>query len=79
MNHITENKLIKETQYGFVPGKSCPTNLTLFMDKVTKVVDIFYLNKELAVKIKKKMAGEGGGKLCYYFPFWPYLSPKRSL
>jgi len=45
-----ENKLIKETQHGFMPGKSCATNLVLFLDKVTKAVDegksvdIFYLD-----------------------------------
>jgi hypothetical protein len=50
MEHLAENKLIKETQHGFMPGRSCATNLTQFMDTVTKAVDenkavdIFYLD-----------------------------------
>jgi hypothetical protein len=27
---------------------------------------------------KEKMAEEGGEKLCYYFPLWPYLFPKKK-
>ncbi len=50
MEHLAENKLIKETQHGFMPGRSCATNLTQFMDTMTKAVDenkavdIFYLD-----------------------------------
>jgi hypothetical protein len=50
MNHLLDNKLIRDSQHGFMPGKSCATNLVLFMDKVTKAVDegkavdIFYLD-----------------------------------
>jgi hypothetical protein len=50
MEHLIQNKLIKDTQHGFIPGKSCATNLTLFMDTVTKAtdegkaVDIIYLD-----------------------------------
>jgi hypothetical protein len=48
MSHLVKNKLIKDNQHGFMPGKSCSTNLTLFMDKVSKAVDkavdIFYLD-----------------------------------
>ncbi len=39
MAHLIDNNLIKDTQHGFMPGKSCATNLTLFMDTVTKAVD----------------------------------------
>jgi hypothetical protein len=50
MQHLLSNSLIKDTQHGFMPGKSCSTNLTHFMDKVTKAtdegkaVDIVYLD-----------------------------------
>jgi hypothetical protein len=50
MQHLIGNNLIKDTQHGFMPGKSCATNLTFFMDKVTravdegKAVDIIYLD-----------------------------------
>ena len=50
MGHLLENNLIKETQHGFFPGRSCTTNMLVFMNKVTEAVDcgdsvdIFYLD-----------------------------------
>lgn len=50
MAHLIENDLIRDSQHGFMPGKSCSSNLVLFMDKITKEVDdgksvdIFYLD-----------------------------------
>ena len=50
MEHLARYKLIRETQHGFLKGKSCTTNLIAFMDKLTKTVDsgkpadIFYLD-----------------------------------
>ena len=39
MKHLTDNKLIKDSQHGFMQGKSCSTNLVEFLEKVTKTVD----------------------------------------
>ena len=39
MEYLAENNLIRESQHGFITGKSCATNLITFMDKLTKVVD----------------------------------------
>jgi hypothetical protein len=50
MSHLLNNELIKDSQHGFMPGRSCSTNLVEFMDVVTKAadegeaVDIFYLD-----------------------------------
>ena len=50
MEHLQTNKLLKDSQHGFLKGKSCTTNLTVFMDKITRVLDegkcadIFYLD-----------------------------------
>jgi hypothetical protein len=50
MNHLLANNLIKDLQHGFMPGRSCATNLVEFMDFVMKAVDngksvdIFYLD-----------------------------------
>jgi hypothetical protein len=50
MQHLIENKLIRDSQHGFLPGKSCALNLVTFMDFVTRAVDegesvdIFYLD-----------------------------------
>ena len=50
MSHLLENNLIKESQHGFMPGRSCATNLVLFLDKLTEIVDrgkaadVFYLD-----------------------------------
>jgi ribonuclease P/MRP protein subunit RPP40 len=39
MSHLEKNKLISQEQHGFLPGKSCCTNLLEFMEKVTSAVD----------------------------------------
>jgi hypothetical protein len=50
MFHLTDNRLLNTSQHGFIPGRSCATNLTVFMDKVTRIIDegssadIFYLD-----------------------------------
>ena len=50
MDHLAVHDLIRESQHGFMPGKSCTTNLIVFMNKVTELVDngtpvdIFYLD-----------------------------------
>ena len=70
MSHLQENKLIKDSQHGFMPGRSCSTNLIVFQDKLTKIIDqgksadIFYLDfakafdkvphKRLIQKLKNK-------------------------
>ena len=50
MSHLIENGLIKDSQHGFMTGRSCTTNLITFLDKLTEIVDrgkaadIFYLD-----------------------------------
>jgi hypothetical protein len=50
MEHLLTNKLINNSQHGFIPGRSCASNLTIFLDTVTKLIDegssadIFYLD-----------------------------------
>jgi hypothetical protein len=50
MEHLLTNKLLNESQHGFMPNRSCTTNLIEFMDSVTESVDggnsvdIFYLD-----------------------------------
>jgi hypothetical protein len=39
MSHLESNSLISQEQHGFLPGKSCCTNLQEFMEKVTSAVD----------------------------------------
>jgi hypothetical protein len=71
MHHLLSNKLIRDTQHGFMPGRSCATNLVQFMDLVTKAVDegqsvdIFYLDFAKAFdkvphkRLIKKLVGKG--------------------
>jgi hypothetical protein len=70
ISHLLENKMISDSQHGFMPGKSCASNLVEFMDFVTEAVDkgnsvdIFYLDfskafdkvphKRLVEKMKAK-------------------------
>ncbi len=50
MSHLLTNNLIEDSQHGFMPGRSCSTNLVEFMDFVARIVDgedpvdIFYLD-----------------------------------
>ena len=37
--HLKSNKLIGPSQHGFVPGRSCSTNLLSFLEKATKIID----------------------------------------
>jgi hypothetical protein len=75
LSHLMENNLIGDSQHGFMPGKSCASNLVEFMDFVTdavdkgKSVDIFYLDfskafdkvphKRLVEKMKAKGIEDG--------------------
>ena len=39
MAHLTDNSLIKDSQHGFMTGRSCATNLITYFDKVTELLD----------------------------------------
>jgi len=39
MDHLLRNKLINESQHGFMSSKSCCTNLLEFFERVTRAVD----------------------------------------
>ena len=39
MRHLEMNKLIRQSQHGFMPRKSCGTNLLEFLERVTRAVD----------------------------------------
>ena len=38
MAHLEENSLMNPSQHGFMPGKSCATNLLEFLEFVTRIV-----------------------------------------
>ena len=50
VSHLTLHSLINKTQHGFVPNRSCLTNLLEYLEKMTDLidqghsVDIFYLD-----------------------------------
>jgi len=70
MKHLDSNQLIKPSQHGFTKGKSCTTNLVIFLDKLTAIIDkgipadVFYLDfakafdkvptQRLLLKLKNK-------------------------
>jgi len=39
VNHLEKNLLIKDSQHGFRKGRSCLSNLLVFLDKVTRSMD----------------------------------------
>ena len=79
VEHLEENNLIRTSQHGFLKGKSCATNLIVFMDKLTKILDknskadIFYLDFAKAfdkvahgrLMIKLESKGVGGEVLAW--------------
>ena len=83
MDHLQDQKLIKDSQHGFMPGRICATNLVLFQDKLTKIMDqgksadIFYLDfakafdkvphKRLVQKLRNKRIG---GNILRWIENW---------
>ena len=39
MNHLNSHTLLLQSQHGFTKGKSCLTNLLLFLEDITKAID----------------------------------------
>jgi len=81
--HLTENKLIKNSQHGFLKDRSCVTNLLEFLEEATTVVDggagfdIIYLDFAKAfdkVPIKrllKKVRAHGiSGQILQWIESW---------
>ena len=83
MEHLLENKLIKDSQHGFLKGRSCTTNLTAFMDRLTNIIDkgspadVFYLDFAKAFdkvphqRLLMKMESKGiGGEVLNWVRSW---------
>lgn len=83
MSHLLGNNLIRNTQHGFYPGKSCTTNLLVFQDKVTKAVDegrpmdIIFLDFSKAFdkvpreRLLTKLSAKGiGGEVLTWLRVW---------
>jgi hypothetical protein len=83
MDHLLKNKLISDSQHGFLPGRSCATNVIQFLDVVTKIIDkgkpadIFYLdfakafNKEPHERLLIKLAAKGvTGRIMRWIRNW---------
>jgi hypothetical protein len=81
--HLTANKLIKNSQHGFLKDRSCVTNLLEFLEEATTVVDggaafdIIYLDFAKAfdkVPIKrllKKVRAHGiSGQILHWIESW---------
>jgi ribosomal protein S19E (S16A) len=83
VRHLEKNGLIKSSQHGFMKGRSCTSNLLVFLDKVTaeldkgEPVDIIYLDFAKAFdtvpheRLKKKLKAHGvTGKLLRWIAAW---------
>ena len=83
VEHITKFNLIRDTQHGFQTGKSCFTNLLLFLEEITKLldagipVDVIYMDFMKAFdsvpheRLLKKIRAHGiGGKLYKWIEEW---------
>jgi len=87
--HLEANKLIKNSQHGFMKGRSCATNLLEFLEKATTVVDgggsfdVIYLDFAKAFdkvprhRLMKKVRAHGiRGPLLQWINEW--LSGRRQ-
>ena len=83
MEHLGRNKLIRNSQPGFMKGKSCTTNLLEFLEKITEAVDkgipmdVVYLDfakafdKVLTERLMKKLEAHGiRGKVGSWIRAW---------
>ena len=83
MKHLQENHLIRDTQHGFISGRSCTTNLVSFMEKLTKLTDrgkaadVIYLDFAKAFdkvpreRLLAKLSAKGiQGKLLNWLNAW---------
>jgi hypothetical protein len=83
MEHLSKNSLIEESQHGFVPGRSCATNLIEFLDFITQSLDsgtptdtVFLdfakaFDKVPHRRLIEKMRAAGiGGKLLTWVQNW---------
>ena len=87
--HLKKYKILKDTQHGFVKGRSCLTNLIEFLDEVTKYIDkglpidVIYLDFSKAFDrvphhrlIKKINACGIGGNVSTWIENW--LSERKQ-
>jgi hypothetical protein len=66
-----ENKLIRESQHGFMPDRSCASNLVEFMDKVTKAVDYLDFAKAFDKVPRQRLNAKGvHGKTVRWIENW---------
>ena len=90
MEHLGRNKLIRKSQHGFMPGRSCTTNLLEFLEKITEAADrgvptdVVYLDfakafdKVPTERLMKKVAAHGIiGKVGAWIRAW--LKNRRQL
>ena len=83
VDHLVKHKLIRTSQHGFVPGRSCVTNLLEYLDKMTELydqghsVDIFYLDFAKAfdkvphARLLAKLRGHGiTGEVATWIEAW---------
>lgn len=83
LSHLQRNKLIRQTQHGFMASKSCTTNLLTFLEVATRAVDegrsldVIYLDFAKAFdlvprsRLIAKMKAHGfGGELLEWVEAW---------
>ena len=83
MQHLASNKPIHNSQHGFMPGRSCTSNLLAFLDKLTEAADkgiptdVVYLDfakafdKVPTERLLKKVGKHGiGGRIGNWIRAW---------
>jgi len=75
VKHLENNTLINETQHGFRRGRSCLTNLLVFLDELTRAVDVIYLHfarrlTRSLISVLSINSGNMDGKVLEWITAW---------
>ena len=56
VEHLIRNSFIRSSHLGFTAGRSCLTNLLEYMEELTNLVDMFYLQSSNIPTVENVLA-----------------------
>ena len=65
MSHVTENNLLNNAQHGFLPGRSCLSNLLSTLEEITDMMDSGFPVDEIFLDLQKALDSVPHQRLIY--------------
>ena len=65
MSHVTENNLLNNAQHGFLPGRSCLSNLLSTLEEITDMMDSGFPVDEIFLDLQKAFDSVPHQRLIY--------------